>query len=217
MRKKRFRSARPIRVHKFVSCTACSPEFQRIQNERDTLLQENDELRRLVDTDALTSLPNRRALIVQLERAIARAKETEQKLAFVVIDIDLFKSINDKYGHDAGDEVLRSFSARLKKSCREDDFIARFGGEEFVMILPETDEDLACQLVETLRMRIENKLRVSVGGKAVGITASFGVAMLESESDTADTLFKRADEALYKAKSGGRNRVVRSRKVPEEN
>ncbi len=208
----------------FSPCTKCKSTFNKVFARSEVLLAENallrsriNELSKLANTDTLTGLPNRLALVQHAENAIAHARTHHSKLGLVVIDIDNFKTINDTYGHLAGDAVLSAFAERLRKSCRVSDFIARFGGEEFVMILSNTKREDVCQMIETLRRRTQQKLRVSVNEHIISITASFGIAMLEDSSDTADTLFKRADEALYVAKGSGRNQVVtatRSTSVP---
>jgi len=160
-------------------------------------------------TDALTGLFNRRYMESHLgtlvEQAIARGKP----LAALVIDIDYFKSINDSYGHDAGDDVLRDFALRIKRSIRGIDLACRYGGEEFVIVMPETDMTVAAMVAERLRRRIAAEpFAIDQSKRSVPVTISIGIASLRGKEDTAAAVLKRADQALYRAKRDGRNRVV---------
>jgi two-component system cell cycle response regulator len=160
-------------------------------------------------TDALTGLFNRRYMETHLgtliEQAIARGKP----LSALVIDIDYFKSINDTHGHDAGDDVLREFALRIKRSIRGIDLACRCGGEEFVVVMPETDMAVAAMVAERLRRRIAaDPFAIQRGADKVPVTISIGIAALRGKDDTAAALVKRADQALYRAKRDGRNRVV---------
>ena len=160
-------------------------------------------------TDALTGLFNRRYmeshLVTLLEQAAARGKP----LAVLVIDIDHFKSINDGHGHDAGDDALREFALRIKRSIRGIDLACRCGGEEFVVVMPETDMTVAAMVAERLRRRIAAEpFAVDSGARNIPVTISIGIASLRRSDETAAGLLKRADQALYRAKRDGRNRVV---------
>ena len=160
-------------------------------------------------TDALTGLFNRRYMESHLgtliEQAIARGKP----LTALVIDIDYFKSINDTHGHDAGDDVLREFALRIKRSIRGIDLACRCGGEEFVVVMPETDMAVAAMVAERLRRRIAaDAFAIQQGAGNVPVTISIGIAALRGKDDNAAALVKRADQALYRAKRDGRNRVV---------
>jgi len=160
-------------------------------------------------TDALTGLFNRRYMESHLgtlvEQAIARGKP----LAALVVDIDYFKSINDSYGHDAGDDVLRDFALRIKRSIRGIDLACRYGGEEFVIVMPETDMTVAAMVAERLRRRIAAEpFAIDQSKRSVPVTISIGIAGLRGKEDTAAAVLKRADQALYRAKRDGRNRVV---------
>ncbi|MFZ3350059.1 MAG: PleD family two-component system response regulator [Xanthobacteraceae bacterium] len=160
-------------------------------------------------TDALTGLFNRRYMESHLgsliEQAIARGKP----LTALVIDIDYFKSINDTHGHDAGDDVLREFALRIKRSIRGIDLACRCGGEEFVVVMPETDMAVAAMVAERLRRRIAaDAFAIQQGASNVPVTISIGIAALRGKDDNAAALVKRADQALYRAKRDGRNRVV---------
>jgi two-component system cell cycle response regulator len=130
-------------------------------------------------------------------------------LATLVIDIDYFKAVNDTHGHDAGDDVLRDFALRIKRSIRGIDLPCRYGGEEFVIVMPETDMAVAAMVAERLRRRIAGEpFAIEQGAKSIPVTISIGIAALRGKEDTAATLLKRADQALYRAKRDGRNRVV---------
>src|SRR5688500_6734777 len=140
-----------------------------------------------------------------LEQAVARKKP----LTVLVVDIDYFKAINDTHGHDAGDDVLREFALRLRKSIRGIDLACRHGGEEFVIVMPETDMAVATMVAERVRRRIATE-PFAIGEEAgkIQVTISIGIAALSGKKDTAPALLKRADQALYRAKRDGRNRVV---------
>jgi diguanylate cyclase (GGDEF)-like protein len=158
----------------------------------------------LVNTDSLTRLANRRFFIEFLEKAMAFAKRHGQALCVIMADLDNFKSINDTYGHQAGDQVLAAFGQVMQASIRQEDLAARFGGEEFILMLPGTPLENATILAERLRESLEN---LSFAPLKTRVTASFGIAQYQPD-DTFETLVKRADEALYAAKAAGRNRVM---------
>jgi two-component system cell cycle response regulator len=160
-------------------------------------------------TDALTGLHNRRYMETHLSTLVEQAAARGKPLTVLVLDIDYFKSVNDTHGHDAGDEVLREFSQRLKKSIRGIDLACRYGGEEFVVVMPETDMAVATMVAERLRRRIASEpFSIDHGAHSVEVTISIGLAARTSASDVAANLLKRADQALYRAKRDGRNRVV---------
>ncbi|MEH6576161.1 MAG: GGDEF domain-containing protein [Amphritea sp.] len=156
-------------------------------------------------TDPLTSLPNRAAYDEQIASEVARWNRYNHHFSIAVGDLDLFKKINDTYGHLAGDKVLRLIGRILSKRCRITDFVARYGGEEFIIIMPSTTAVNARLAVEKVRLAIENS-PFNFHGKAVGITMSFGLAEIQ-QGESAEDLFDRADKALYKAKRQGRNRI----------
>ena len=159
--------------------------------------------------DPLTKLHNRRYLTSQLASMINDGLTRGAPISFLILDVDFFKKVNDTYGHDAGDEVLMETAARLRRSVRGIDVLARFGGEEFVIVMPETDRFAASRVAERLRLSIESQpFTIHKGGRQISITASFGLATMEGRVESADALAKRADEALYEAKRTGRNRVV---------
>ena len=166
----------------------------------------NERLAEEATTDPLTGLPNKRALETALRRDLARASREEQPLSVIVVDVDHFKRFNDDFGHTIGDEVLRSLGGLLSEHVRAGDVPARFGGEEFVVVLPNTDTTGAQQLAERIRTELE---RMPVPEGIPTVTASFGVASVQGPGceDQAQPLFDRADKALYAAKQSGRNRV----------
>jgi two-component system, cell cycle response regulator len=159
-------------------------------------------------TDALTGLHNRRYLDSHLKSLTERAAVDGKSVALLIFDIDFFKGINDTYGHEAGDDVLREFAERLKRGVRGIDLVARLGGEEFVVVMPETDAAYASLIAERLRRDVERESFPTRGGEQLPVTVSIGVAEFRGASDCADALIKRADQALYSAKRHGRNRVV---------
>ncbi|MBC8131167.1 MAG: PleD family two-component system response regulator [Rhizobiaceae bacterium] len=161
----------------------------------------------LAVTDPLTGLNNRRFLETHLPNAIDRARADCKPLGLVIADIDHFKRINDGWGHDAGDSVLRQFAARLKESLRASDLACRFGGEEFIILMPEADEVAVRSVAERLRRLVADQ-PFDLKGEAITVTVSAGMAMLDAVGDDAETLLKRADRGLYQAKNNGRNRVI---------
>ena len=126
----------------------------------------------------------------------------------LISDIDRFKGINDTYGHAVGDEVLREFARRLRKNVRGIDLACRYGGEEFVVVMPDTEPAVAKRVAERIRHEIETLPFASGGPEQLGVTVSIGVASMSPGSDSLEALMKRADDALYEAKKTGRNRVV---------
>ncbi|HEX4027611.1 MAG TPA: PleD family two-component system response regulator [Rhizomicrobium sp.] len=160
-------------------------------------------------TDQLTGLHNRRYMSRHLDTLMGNAKRNGRPLAFVIMDIDFFKQVNDSHGHDIGDEVLKEFATRISANVRGIDLACRYGGEEFVVAMPDTDMAFAYNIAERLRQSIETTpVRISRDPGALKITISIGIAKAEGEGDTADALLHRADQALYRAKRTGRNKVV---------
>ncbi|MGY4294401.1 two-component system cell cycle response regulator [Bradyrhizobium sp. i1.4.4] len=160
-------------------------------------------------TDALTGLHNRRYMESHLATLADQASTRGKPLALMILDIDYFKSINDNYGHDAGDDVLREFAVRVRKSIRGIDLACRYGGEEFVIVMPETDLHVAGMVAERLRRSIAGEpFAVHKGTKRIEVTISIGLTTLEQKGEAVADVLKRADTALYRAKHDGRNRVV---------
>ena len=162
-------------------------------------------------TDQLTGLHNRRYMSRHLDNLISAAGRSGKPLAFLILDIDYFKAVNDGHGHDIGDEVLKEFANRIAANVRGIDLACRYGGEEFVVVMPETEVSLAFTIAERLRKSIEtNPIVISRAPGKLNITISIGIAGSEGPADTAEALLHRADQALYSAKRTGRNRVVAS-------
>lgn len=176
-------------------------------NKHQTELSEHmltiKELEQLAETDPLTSLVNRRKFHEMLEYEAERTLRYQFSLALIMCDIDYFKRINDSFGHDVGDEALKIFAKKITKSIREVDIFARWGGEEFMILMPNVNIDNASSVAEKLRELIEMTDIENIDS----FTASFGVTDFKA-SDTINSFIKRADDALYKAKESGRNRVV---------
>jgi two-component system, cell cycle response regulator len=163
----------------------------------------------LAVTDPLTGLYNRRYMESHVTSLVEQALARGKPLALLVLDIDYFKAVNDAHGHDAGDDVLREFATRLKKAIRGIDLACRYGGEEFVVVMPETDMAIAAIVAERIRRRIAGEpFSIGSGAAALDVTISVGIAALSGVSDTPAAIIKRADQALYRAKRDGRNRVV---------
>ena len=168
-------------------------------------LELEERYRLLVDEDPLTGLLNRRGLLRAAERELARAKRHGRPLGLIVLDLDHFKSVNDRFGHDVGDEVLREFARRLRATARASDVVARYGGEEFVVLLPETDLERAKRAVGRLLAAVSSRPFTTHAGNLV-LTASAGVAVYPAHGRDWAHLFRAADQALYLAKAAGRNR-----------
>lgn len=166
-----------------------------------------DELNRQAKIDFLTGIPNRRHFMELAERELARCVRYGEQFVVAVVDLDLFKRINDAHGHHVGDQVLKEFCGICRKGLRETDVVGRIGGEEFAILLPRTDLAAATEVVERVRSSIE-QTALQVGLSAsLNFTASFGLATCPHAEKDLTTLFKHADQALYEAKRGGRNRV----------
>jgi two-component system cell cycle response regulator len=160
-------------------------------------------------TDQLTGLHNRRYMSRHLDGLVATARKNGKPVSFLIMDIDFFKAVNDTYGHDIGDEVLKEFAARIAANVRGIDLACRYGGEEFVVVMPDTQVDFAFTIAERLRHSIETTpFPISRAPHELNLTISIGIAGSEGEDDTAQALLHRADQALYRAKRTGRNRVV---------
>ena len=160
-------------------------------------------------TDALTGLYNRYYMESHLAALIEQAAARNKSLTVIMLDIDYFKAINDSYGHDAGDDVLRQLATRVRKSIRGIDLACRYGGEEFVIVMPETDMAVATIVAERLRRRIAAEpFTIQQGARTLEATISVGIATLDAGDDNVAKILKRADQALYRAKRDGRNRVV---------
>ena len=166
----------------------------------------HEEIYQLATHDALTELCNRRHFAELADKEIARAMRHGRPLSLCILDVDLFKPINDRHGHIRGDEVLRQVAAVLRRHARSDDVAARIGGEEFALLLPECTAADAAMLADRLREAVASTM-FAPGGEAQRITVSIGVAALAPHRDSRQALMAAADAALYRAKSEGRNRV----------
>ena len=175
------------------------------------LMIDLDQARRmaytLAITDGLTGLYNRRYFMAQVDTELSKARRHRLDLSLVMVDADHFKAVNDTYGHDVGDVVLKSLANAAKSCLREHDVLARYGGEEFVMLLPHTDLNGAVVVAERVRSTVERQDVVFDGGQILHITVSLGVASLSEPVASRMELLKNADLALYQAKELGRNRV----------
>lgn len=165
------------------------------------------ELREQAVIDPLTGLHNRRWLMERLAEEFAKSRRTNQSLSLAIGDLDWFKLVNDQLGHPAGDAALKALACILREGVRPYDLVARFGGEEFIVVLPATDPAGAMALCERLRVAVEGTLATRAGFTGRRITISFGVAARLDSDEIPDALLARADAALYRAKSAGRNRV----------
>ena len=179
-----------------------------IRSQRDALLDAHRQKIELAITDALTGLYNRRYLETHLSHLVEHSNSRGKALAVAALDVDFFKAINDTYGHDAGDKVLQELSQRIKFNTRSIDLCCRVGGEEFILILPGTDMDLAGKIAERLRRSVATKPFTIDQHRQITVTLSAGISNLLGPEDTVEKLLKRADQALYSAKREGRNRVI---------
>jgi diguanylate cyclase len=180
--------------------------IEQLETERSTLQRSLEREHELAQTDTMIGMPNRLAYEKRIEAAFESWQTTTHPLSIAAIDIDHFKSINDTYGHTAGDAVLRIIGQALVKHVRPCDFVARYGGEEFIVLFDGADEAESMQVCERLRGKIQH-LAFHASRQPVRVTASIGLAQFQP-GDTPQTVFDRADLALYTAKNGGRNRCV---------
>ncbi|WP_455756963.1 GGDEF domain-containing protein [Sulfurimonas sp.] len=174
-----------------------------IQNAE--LIELSQQLKFLANNDPMTNIFNRRYLLEIADVYIKTSKREKTDLCVVMLDIDHFKNINDTYGHDVGDKVIIACADIVKQNIRETDIFARFGGEEFVILLPNTNIDGAFDLCDKIRMLIE----ANILENDVSVTVSMGITKYNDKSEDIDALIKKADLGLYEAKETGRNQVVR--------
>lgn len=179
---------------------------KRIVDLQMDLLNAREELRERAEKDLLTLLPNRSAIQGILDQEISRCHRDRRPLGVVVLDLDHFKSINDTYGHFAGDAVLRETAQRFRANMRAYDRIGRYGGEEFLVVLPNSDLEQTVHQADRMRMILAGR-PMYVDGRELTVTASFGVTASDEMERTSDEYVRVADEALYLAKNAGRNRV----------
>ena len=192
-------------------------ERNRIMAEREVLLKKerqltadlngmNESLRILATMDSLTGVFNRRTILESLEKELHRSHRYGKVFGIILTDIDFFKIVNDTYGHQTGDNVLKCVCDNISANIRVNDVIGRYGGEEFLIIMPETDTDQAAIAAEKLRSAVES-MSVPKESKQVKVTASFGVSSYRQSDDT-KMIIARVDKALYESKKNGRNRVT---------
>jgi diguanylate cyclase (GGDEF)-like protein len=174
---------------------------------QDELLEAKAELERRALYDSLTGAKNRGAILDVAKRELSRSKRSGKPFAVAIADVDHFKRVNDTYGHPAGDAVLREFVKRTGNVVRAHDDLGRYGGEEFLFVLPECPTEGALNAAERLRIAVAEE-GWYVGGTQISITASFGIAGTDQGYEEIDTLINAADEALYTAKNAGRNRAM---------
>lgn len=197
-------------------------QLQEARQEQEVLVEQQkvlfDEVDRLYQeqklaavTDAITNLPNHRALMSHLDKELARCERTNMACAVLFVDLDHFKQINDTWGHQAGDTILRETASRLRATIRTEDFVGRYGGEEFALILTNVAMETACEVAERLRFAVSDVPCSWQGDDGTSIqipvTASIGVAMYGLHGTTREVLLEQADQAMYEAKQNGRNRV----------
>jgi len=180
---------------------------QELERERDRLIE---QLKEQSETDYLTGLPNRRSFIAKARSVLAQAMRYDVDVALLVLDIDWFKQLNDTLGHAAGDKALLSVADVLRAQLREGDLVARFGGEEFVVLLRHCDREQGLQFAERLREMIAGAQVLGTADPAVAVTASLGIADSGRLGWGLDALLSAADAAMYQAKNAGRNRAVAS-------
>jgi diguanylate cyclase (GGDEF)-like protein len=184
-----------------------------LEQEKAELLHAREQMRHFAESDGLTNLLNHRVILDRLRGEVERSRRENMPLSILMIDLDHFKSINDTYGHMAGDHVLKVVSAILQRAIRSYDWVGRYGGEEFLLILPGSSFNAAQVRAEQLRLAIKSATIVD-GDRAIHVTASFGVAA--GFPIAPDSVIRTADQALYRAKASGRDCVIASKIVSSE-
>jgi len=186
--------------------TEVESDREEIRRFAAELAMTNRRLQEAALLDSLTGIPNRRYAMDRIQQEWSAAERNSRRLACMLIDVDNFKRINDTYGHDVGDLVLKRVSDVLKQTSRTQDVICRIGGEEFLVVCPDTDAAAAAQCAERLRIAA-NSMRIPVGNVALQITISVGVAAMDVAMNGPESMIKAADQAVYAAKEAGRNRT----------
>ncbi|MBP7175570.1 MAG: diguanylate cyclase [Thermoclostridium sp.] len=179
---------------------------EELELQNSKLLKAYSEMELMAVTDPLTGLFNRREMLSRIEHEIVRFNRNSLPFTIVLSDIDFFKKVNDTYGHECGDFILKSVAGTLKSTLRKQDIVSRWGGEEFLLLLPGTDPFGAAIIAEKLRKKIEDE-NFSFQDVIIRITMTFGISSI-SQAQTADALVRLADKAMYTGKQAGRNRVV---------
>lgn len=197
-------------VHEIEEMQSTSEDYRRQLDHANTTIRDQQEIleRFRIDSkmDFLTKIANRRAFETRLKEEFERTKRYRSVFTLIMVDIDHFKKVNDVYGHNAGDQILRLVAKVLEDQTRFNDFVSRYGGEEFVVLLPESKADQGRYVAEKIRRAVENTSFMNAGEK-IKVTVSAGVGEVVAESDTPETFVNRVDAALYEAKKNGRNRV----------
>lgn len=178
----------------------------RVLDLQEGLLRTQGELHRLATQDVLTGVPNRRGVLDQLAAELQRAARSKEPVSIALLDLDEFKRVNDTYGHAAGDTMLQQATRRIRSVLRAHDLLGRYGGEEFLLVLPGCDEIAALDVADRVRSSIAGE-PVSTGTLALDMTASLGIATTSDRDEGVSELIQRADRALYRAKANGRNCV----------
>ena len=189
-----------------VTCQELEEKNAKLAEEIKRRQELEGELRRIADVDVLTGVASRRAFMIAAERGLEPSAGSTP-LSVIAIDIDHFKQINDRYGHNAGDKVLGVIGEELRLECRTGDVVGRLGGEEFAILLPNTTLDSAAEIAERLRRRVSAAAISVTEVTRISVSASFGVAP-HIPGDSCETLLARADACLYRAKKAGRDRVI---------
>lgn len=196
---------RPVDRNELVA--RCRTQLRR-KRFQDYLREKFQQGLELAITDSLTGLYNRRYMESHLSAMVDDGLQTAKPVSLLIFDIDFFKAVNDTYGHGAGDTVLKEFAQRISQNVRGVDLACRLGGEEFVVVMPDTDVQYAVMVAERLRQRVaENTFKID-SNLEINVTVSIGIAVVEGDCNTAEKLLEKADTALYRAKRDGRNRVV---------
>lgn len=197
--------SRPIDSQELLARTKSQIRQKRYADRLRRNMQKSMEM---AMTDAVTGLYNRHFLSTHLDNQMSPRNEKRNNVSLLMLDLDLFKEVNDTYGHASGDEVLHEFASRIRNNIRSIDLAARFGGEEFVLVMPDTDIEYACFVADRLRNFIAEKpFDISGSDEPIKVTVSIGVAIAGDKNNTSSKLLVAADEALYMAKENGRNRV----------
>ena len=186
---------------------AIQKDQEEIRHFAAELAVTNRRLQQVALTDPLTGFPNRRYAVDRMQQEWASSTRTWRPMCCMVIDIDQFKAVNDTYGHDVGDQVLSQGATAIKRSLRAQDVISRTGGDEFLVICPDTTMEAALVCAERIRRSVEI-MSINVGDQVLRVTISVGVAVRDRTMSDPDVLIKRADESAYVAKAQGRNRVA---------
>lgn len=201
--------SKPYRQEEVKGRVKSQIQLRGLIKEKENLIKELEEANKKIEhtarTDPLTELANRREMVDKIENEIIRYERNQRPFSLIISDIDFFKNINDRLGHDAGDSILKQLSRFFKSHIRGQDTVARWGGEEFLFLLPETDLHGASILAEKMRKGVASKTHY-FNQTEISLTMSFGISLFNN-SDTYETCLKRADECLYKAKNSGRNRL----------